>query len=176
MQQCWMLRCSASAEGGTWFPQPVLDGGGSAAAAAAAECKLGCAALCGYILVGTKVCCSFFKAAITKVSEPSCHLWSTHHHCAPLGQEDVVLLGQGVKEAQRDVKPDFNGYFCVSICGDISAGGFQTSCLPSLDPVCCYKPGLLLQPEWHRVGSSWTGPWMFTSPVSEQNPRMCLLV
>lgn len=83
-------------------------------------------------LVGTKVCCSFFKVAITKVSEPSCHFWSAHHRCAPLGKEDVVPLGQGVKQAQRDVKPDFNGYFCVSICGDINAGGLQTSSLRSL--------------------------------------------
>lgn len=157
------VRCFG--RGGTWLPQPVPDGSSSAAAAG-----LGCAALCQYIFVETKVCSVFCRAAITSVSEPSCCLWSAHHHCAPPGQEDVVPCGQGIKEAQRDVKLDFNGYFCVSICGDISGGGFQTSCLHSLDPVCCYKFG----PEWHRVGSSWMGPWMFVSPVSEQNSRVCL--
>lgn len=134
-----MLRCGASAGGGTWLPQPVPDRSSSAAAAAGGE--LGCAALCGYICVGTKVCSGFCRAAITSVSEPSCCLRSPHHRCAPLGQEDVVPRGQRVKEAQRDVKFDFNGYFCVGICGDISGGGFQTSCLHSWDPVCCYKLG-----------------------------------
>lgn len=61
----------AAAGGGTWLPQPVLDGSSSAAGAG---CELGCAALCGDIFVGNKVCSGFCRAAITKVPESSCCL------------------------------------------------------------------------------------------------------
>lgn len=69
MQQCWVLGCGALAGGGTWLPRLVPDRSSSAAAAG-----LGCAALCEYIFVGTKVSSGFCRAAITRVSDPSCCL------------------------------------------------------------------------------------------------------
>lgn len=56
--QLWILRCSASAGGGTWLPQPVPDKSRSAADAAAAACELEFVSLaqaappqCGYTCV-----------------------------------------------------------------------------------------------------------------------------
>lgn len=167
------MSCSTAGCSGVVLQQELAPGSLSQSlaedAAAAAGCELGCAAPCGYIFVETRVCSGFCRAAITKVSEPYCCLWSAHHCCAPLGQEDVVHLGQGVKEAQR-----FSNLVLMVIF--VSASVNTSLRVGSKPPVCIVWPPSAVTDlvQWHRVGSSWMGPWMLISPVSEQNSRMCL--